>query len=120
LADENRRHEVNPTSSAQRRRGEPGAPAKERIVKDMREGLRLIQNSEQGGDRLPVSRLRVIAAVIALTALIAAGLHWPQGGAGPAVQETTAQPFPEPGVFDYFPSQFVNQGKEVEEQVQPF
>ena len=89
-------------------------------MKDTCKRLRLIHSNDgEDVDRNPTLRLPVIAAVIVLAALVAAGLQWQYGDAGP-VRETAAQPHAESVGFDYFPGQYVNQAKEAEEHIPAF
>lgn len=87
-------------------------------------GLNAIQgNVGQGTGDPRTSRLRIIAAVVGLAVLLVGGAKWSQLDAEPA-QEAAAQPKAEaqagPATIDYFPAQYVNQAKEVEEHIQAF
>lgn len=88
------------------------------------EGRQAIQgNVGQGSGDPRTSRLRIIAAVIGLAVLLVGGARWSHRDAG-TEQQAAAQPKAEaqaePTKFDYFPAQYVNQAKEVEEHIQAF
>ena len=87
-------------------------------------GLQAIQgNVGQGSGEIQKPRLRIIAAVVGLAVLLVGGAQWSQRDAVTA-QETApqskAEAQVEPTTFDYFPAQYVNQAKEVEEHIQAF
>ena len=86
--------------------------------------LNAIQGNVGPGSGDPqTSRLRIIAAVVGLVVLLAGSVRWSQLNAGTA-QEAAPQPKAEaqvePATFDYFPAQYVNQAKEVEDHIQAF
>jgi hypothetical protein len=115
---------LSATSSAQRRGGESGAPVKEMVMNVSDKGLNAIQDNigqSSGEPRKP--RLQIIAAVVGLAVLLVGGAQWSQRDAVTAQEaapQLKAEAQVEPTTFDYFPAQYVNQGKEVEEHIQAF
>jgi hypothetical protein len=114
---------LSATSSAQRRSGESGAGVKERVMNDQDKGLKAVESgSGQDAGRFPGSRLQVIAAAVGLVVLLVGGAEWSHRDA--ATDQAAAQPESaaqaEPTAFDYFPAQYLNQAKEVEEHIQAF
>jgi len=68
-------------------------------------------------------RLPIAAAIVSLAVLLAGGAQWSQRDAAPAQEaapQPTAEARVEPTGFSYFPAQYENQAKEVEEYIQPF
>jgi hypothetical protein len=93
-------------------------------MNDRIKGLNDVESaSRQGAGRLSGSRLQVIAAAVGLAVLLVGGARWSDRDAGPA-QQAAVQPMAaaqaEPTAFDYFPDQYVNQAREVEEHIQAF
>lgn len=86
--------------------------------------LKVIHGSAQDpGGSLKLSRLQLIAVVVAGAVLLVGGAQWPKRDAGPApyaVSQAPAEAQAEPTAFEYFPAQYVNQAKEVEEYIQAF
>jgi len=68
------------------------------------------------------SQLLVIAAVVGLGSVIVGGAQWthPQAGASQGAAQSEDDASAAPGAFEYFPAQYVNQGKEIEEHIQAF
>jgi len=87
-------------------------------------GLNAIQDNigqSSGEPRKP--RLQIIAAVVGLAVLLVGGAQWSQRDAvtvQEAAPQLKAEAQVEPTTFDYFPAQYVNQGKEMEEHIQAF
>ena len=93
-------------------------------MKTTDKGLKVIHGSRgQDADRTPTTGLQIIAAAVGLAVLLVGGARWSHRDEGTA-QEASAQPTAaaqaEPTTFDYFPAQYVNQAKEVEEHIQAF
>jgi hypothetical protein len=92
-------------------------------MNDQDKGLKAVESgSGQGAGRLPGSRLQVIAAAVGLAVLLVGGVQWSHrdAGAEQAAQQPESSAQAEPTAFDYFPAQYVNQAKEVEEHIQAF
>jgi hypothetical protein len=114
---------LNATSSARRRSGESGASLKEMIMKAV--GNELKVGGDNSGQERTLSRksqLLVIAAVIVLGALLVGSAIWTSPDLSPqaASQAEGDTPAPTALEFEYFPAQYVNQGKEIEEHIQAF
>ena len=74
------------------------------------------------GSLSPKTQLRVVAGVIVLGALLVGSAHWtlPSTDSSSRVTKTEDEAPAAPPAFEYFPAQYVNQGKEVEEHIQAF
>lgn len=88
-------------------------------------GLTVIRGggAQDPGGPLKLSRRQVIAIVIGGAMLLVGGAHWPKSDARPgqyAVSQASAEAPAGPSAFEYFPAQYQNQAKEVEQHIQAF
>jgi hypothetical protein len=113
---------LNATSSARHRSGESGAFLKEMIMKTVGNELKVGGDSGQEGKLSLGSQLLVIAAVVVLGSVIIGGaqLTQPDAGVSQGAAQSEDDASVAPGTFEYFPAQYVNQGKEIEEHIQAF
>lgn len=82
-----------------------------------------VGGGSSGGKLSPRSQMLVIAAVVALGALLIGSAHWtrPNTDSSPqAASQMEGDAPAAPTAFEYFPAQYVNQGKEIEEHIQAF
>jgi hypothetical protein len=113
---------LSATSSARHRSGESGAFLKEMIMKTVGNELKVGGDSGQEEKLSLKSQLLVIAAVVGLGGVIIGGAQWthPDAGAAQGAEQTEGDASAAPAAFEYFPAQYVNQGKEIEEHIQAF
>ena len=88
-------------------------------------GLKVIHASDgKDARQFSTSRLQIIAAAVGLAVLLAGGASTlPQSDsdrANDSAEQPGAAAQAAPATFIYFPAQYVNQAKEVEEHIQAF
>jgi hypothetical protein len=113
---------LNATSSARHRSGESGAFLKEMIMKSVGNEVNVAGGGGEGS-LSPKTQLLVVAAVVALGALLIGSARWTlpsTDSSSRATSQTEDEAPAAPPAFEYFPAQYVNQGKEVEEHIEAF